>query len=104
MPFGEFLAWAATAAGIQAIIGFIGSWVLDQWGAWAEMSPFRRRLWMFVLSLAVPLLASLVGVLTGYSDGTIEQTWWPSVEAGLTAFAASQARHMLTLSRAKRAA
>lgn len=100
MTFPEFIAWAGTAEGINAIIGVVLSWVLDQWEVWKRLSPFGKRLWMFALSLVIPILATLLGILTGYMIGSTE-VWWGAFQAGIFAFAGSQGKHLLTMSREK---
>jgi hypothetical protein len=99
MSFIEALAWASTSEGINAILGVLLSWVVELFPEWADISPFHKRLYLLVASLAIPLGAAGLAVATGYREHSIELTYWPAVEAGAAAFIAGQIRHGLTLSR-----
>lgn len=59
LTLSEFLNQAATVAGINAIFGFILSWVVDWIPSWGDAEPrFKRGLTMLIcLAVAMCLLA-----------------------------------------------
>lgn len=101
MSFIEALAWASSAQGINAIIGAALSWFVDKIPAWGRLSPVRKRFYLLLASLAIPLGAAGLAVATGYRPHSIELTYWPAVEAGMAAFIAGQIRHGVTTLRGK---
>ena len=92
MTFSEFLAYLE-GPGIQVAFGILWSFLVERYPKWANMPSRDKRLLTLVLCMAIPLLATAVGVASGYQQNNWDLVWWPSVVAGFVAFAASTATH-----------
>ena len=96
MSFPEFLTYAQ-GPGINLIIGFVLSFVVEWYPSWGNLPPRVKRIAMGFLSLVVPIAAAALSVAMGYQDSSFESTFWPAIVAGFTAFTGSQAGHLRSL-------
>lgn len=97
MEFTAFIDWLR-GPGINAAIGFLMSFVVEWFPRWDDLAPRIKRLVMLAFCMALPLLATLLGTLTGYLDSSFALTWWPALVSGLAAFASSTVAHARQLS------
>ena len=89
MELRAFLEYCHTSAGINAVIGFVLSFVVEWFPTYTGLPSKTKRLVMLGLCLVVPVL-SLVGlVLIGVSSFN-QDAVWAAVLAGFTAFLGSQ--------------
>ena len=100
MSLTEFLTHAS-GPGINAIVGVVISFAVDEipgFKVWfASLEPRFKRLITFLLSLVIPILASLaLGSISGFTVFSKEMgdLLWRAVQSGLLSFTASQAAHM----------
>lgn len=97
MAFKDFLAFAQ-GAGVMAIIGFILSFVVEFWPAWATLEARLKRLGMLALCLLIPVAAKALELaFFGGAWGDFPLTWWPILVSGFTAFTSSQVAHTRNL-------
>jgi len=96
MGLMEFLQWLQ-GPGINAAIGFILSFVVEWFPAWADLSPRAKRLAMLCFSLAIPVMAAVVSAALGYQDWSIEGTFWPAIVAGFASFSGATVAHVRKL-------
>jgi len=96
MEWTEFLRYAS-GEGVAVVVGALLSVLAEHWAWYGEQTPKVKRLLFFVLSLAVPVLASALGVLTESWPLSWEATFWPALMAGFAAFTAGQAVHLRKL-------
>ena len=98
MSWGEFLGYLASA-GVSAGVGFVLSWVVELWPAYANLEAKYKRLVFFGMCLAVPIAASVAAVATGAwgAWGDWPGTWWPALQSGFLAYIAGQAAHLRKL-------
>lgn len=99
MSWQEFLVYALTPAGIGVVVGFVLSWVVEYWPAYETWEPKYKRLVFLVLSFVVPLLGVTLSIATGAGGDWLDfqNTWWPALVAGFTAFTAGQTAHVRKL-------
>jgi hypothetical protein len=100
MSVTEFLTHAS-GPGINAIVGVVISFAVDVvpgFKAWfASLDPRLKRLITFLLSLVVPILASLaLGIISGVPLFSKEMSYllWRAVQSGFLSFTTSQAAHV----------
>jgi len=90
MSFQEFVEYARSP-GINAIVGFILSFVAEWIPGYEGIDAKRKRLYMMLLCFVVPVLAT-------FAAGCVEQDCiWQALFAGFTAFFGSQAAHVREL-------
>jgi MFS family permease len=88
-----FLAWLSTPSGAAIAVGLVSSWLADQFDWFSSLQPKVARLTFLGISMSVPLVAALLGVLTaGWNPGW-EPTWWPAIVTGYLAFGAGTTLH-----------
>ena len=90
MSLTNFLTYAA-GPGINAIVGFILSFILEWLPGFTGASPRAKRLITMLLCFAVPTLAT-VGLCSLAGSVTVEDMW-RALSAGFAAFFLSQAAH-----------
>ena len=86
MTWGDFLRYA-TSPGIAVIVGVILSFAVEYFPRYGALESKWKRLIFFGLSLAVPLLATVLAVATNEwgAWGDFKGTWWPAITAGFIA-------------------
>jgi phage-related protein len=96
----EFLTYVS-GPGINAMVGVVISFAVDEipgFKAWfAGLDPRAKRLITFVLSLVVPVLASLaLGIISDVPLFSKEMgdLLWRAVQSGFLSFTTSQAAHV----------
>lgn len=100
MSLINFLTYVS-GPGINAVVGVVISFAVDTvpgFKTWfAGLDPRVKRLVTFLLSLTVPVLASLaLGGISGiplFSKG-MGGLLWQAIQSGFLSFTASQAAHM----------
>jgi len=98
MSWSEFLIYAS-GPGVGAIVGVLLSELAGYWAAFENLDAKGKRVVMFMMCLAVPVVASALGVFTADWAASWENTYWPALVSGFTAFTASQAVHTRKLGR-----
>ena len=93
MSWSDFLAYLSQPNGITAAVGVLLSVILEYWPQFDALAPKYKRLAFFVLSLAVPIAAAALGVLTADWPAGFEATFWPALVAGFVAFASGTVAH-----------
>ena len=84
MAFADFIRYAA-GAGVSAIVAVVISVFVEYWPWYSGLSPKLKRLLFFVMSFVVPVLAAVIGCLTGVFDWSFYTTFWPAIVAGFAA-------------------
>lgn len=93
MEWTEFLTFAS-GPGVNTIVGVLLSEVAEKYlPGFAALASRWKRVVFFGLCLAVPLLASVLGVVTAGWPGTWVATYWPAVVAGGVAFGSGTLAH-----------
>ena len=87
MTLPEFLNYAATLAGISAIVAFLLSFAEEWLPGFCDVDAKRKRLYMMLLSFVVPILAT---VAAGRYD---QAAIWSALSAGFASFFVNQAAH-----------
>lgn len=85
MTFQEFLTYAQ-GPGINAIIGFALTFVVEWFPRWEDIDRKIKRLVFFLSSLIIPVIAALLSVVAGYQQLDFAATIWPCLVAGFAAF------------------
>lgn len=97
MGMTEFLEYAGTAVGINVIIGFLLSFVVEWFPKYEGLAPRWKRLIVVVLSFVIPVTSALVLWLTGEVELSYNVVWL-ALSAGFAAFFGSQVGHARELS------
>lgn len=91
MTFEEFLLWAQ-ADGINAIIGFLWSFiVIPKWEWYKSKDEWTQAFVTMLATVSIPAIAAGVAVAMGYQAFDFESTFWPAIRAGFIAFTTSYA-------------
>jgi hypothetical protein len=98
MEWGELLEFAAHD-GVAVIVGALLAVLAEYWTWYQNRGPVDKRAIFFSLSLAVPVVASVLGVVTAEWPATWSATFWPAVRAGLMAAGVGTAVHTRWLKR-----
>ncbi len=85
MTFQEFLTYAS-GPGINVIIGFALTFVVEWFPQWEDLDKKIKRLVFFLASLIIPVASALLGVVAGYQQLDFATTIWPCLVAGFVAF------------------
>jgi len=91
VTFQEFLQYVQTSAGINAVIGFILSFVAEWIPGYDVLEAKLKRLIMMLLCFVLPIVATVL--LGCYESECI----WQALLAGGAAFFGSQASHLRKL-------
>jgi hypothetical protein len=92
--WSQFLHWMASPGGIPVAVGILLSIGVEYVPNFKALTPKWKRAVFFGLSIAVPLAAAGLGVLTdGWSPSWVE-TFWPALAAGGVAFASGTMAHL----------
>ena len=86
----EFLQYAGTSVGINAIVGFVLSFVVEWFPNYEALSSKWKRVAMMGLCFTVPVLAFVGLVVLGEQTLGAEAVWM-ALSAGFAAFFGSQA-------------
>jgi hypothetical protein len=89
MTFEEFLMWAQVD-GINAIVGFLWSFVVVRWAWYNSKDEWTQTFIILVASLLVPVVAAATSVAMRYQAFDFEVTFWPALRAGFIAFTVSK--------------
>ena len=92
MEWTKFLEYAA-GPGVAAIVGLLLSELVTYWPAFADLLDRWKRVVFCLLCMIVPVLASVLGVMTAGWPGTWVATYWPAVVAGGVAFGSGTLVH-----------
>ena len=93
MEWTKFLEYAA-GPGVAVIVGMLLSEVVAvYWPGFAALASRWKRVVFFVVCLLVPVLASVLGVMTAGWPPTWTATYWPAVVAGGVAFGSGTLVH-----------
>lgn len=95
MSLIEFLRYAGTGPGINAVIGVLLSLLADMWPGYGALEPKAKRLVMMVMCFIVPVL-SLSGLVALGAETFTTDTIWYALAAGFASFWGSQAAHAVT--------
>ena len=90
MTLVEFLRYAGTAVGINAIVGFALSFVVEWFPEYEALSSKWKRVTMMGLCFVVPVV-SLVGLVVLGEQALTAEAAWLALSAGFAAFFGSQA-------------
>lgn len=97
MTFPEFLLYLMQHNGVQAVFGFLMSFVFEGWN-WLDNLPSKaKRIVVLAIHLAIPLLAAVTSMAAKYQPWSFEATVWPALTAGFLAFVGSQVAHIRKL-------
>ena len=103
MTLVAFLQYAGTGLGINAIVGFILSFVVEWFPEYDGLSSRAKRLVMILLCFIVPV-AALVGLVLLGDVGLSVDAVWVALSAGFSAFFGSQVAQVRQLDVKKMAA
>ena len=92
----EFLTWASTAAGAQAIVGFAESFAIEWIPGFSNLSKGGKRLAAMGLSFVIPVGSVLIQWALGAMPITVDSVW-AALSAGFSAFFGSQVSHIRQL-------
>jgi hypothetical protein len=98
MGFEDFLKYLSQemgiAAAVNAILLIVGSYAVEFWPWFCNLTPRKARLiFMIPLSFVLPVTATAVGVLYYAWPMQFDVTWWPALVAGFTAAFAGTVAH-----------
>lgn len=94
MSWSEFLSYLSQPNGIAVGAGIVWSLIVEYWPAqFGTLAPRWKRLLFFAVSLAIPLIAAGLGVLTADWSASFEATFWPALVAGFIAFTSGTVAH-----------
>jgi hypothetical protein len=97
MDFKTFLVFMQ-GTGIEAIVGFIWSFVVEWVPQWETLSARVKRIAMWAICTTVPVLAKVLELaFYGGAWGDFPNTWFPMLVAGFVAFGGSQIAHLRKL-------
>jgi hypothetical protein len=90
----NFLLLLSTPTAIPIVLGAVMSVVAEYVPGWGAMDARWKRAIFFGVSLAIPVLAAVLGVWTlGWSPSWAE-TFWPAIVAGFVAFGSGTLAHL----------
>jgi hypothetical protein len=93
MSWSDFLVFMR-GPGINAAIGVLLFFAVEWWPAFETLAPRMKRMAVLILCMVIPLLATLLSVVTlGLPISDWAGTWWPAIVAGAAAFGASTVAH-----------
>ena len=93
ITWAEFLRYCSNPTAIPVVVGVFLSWILEYVPSFESLEPRYKRLVVLGLSLAVPLLAAGLGILTVGWDASWDGTFWPAIVAGALAFGSGTLAH-----------
>lgn len=97
MSWNDFLV-AMRGPEINTAVGVLIYVLANHWPRFGTLTPRNKRLAVMALSVLVPILATLLSVLTlGLPFGNWATTWWPALVAGVMAYVTSQGLHLRDL-------
>ena len=86
MTWESFLQLMTSVSGVEVILGFLLSWLVGLWPAFQDKPKQIKQAIFALICLIVPLLGTLLGILTLGWDPGWATTWWPALVAAFTAF------------------
>jgi hypothetical protein len=94
MPWSEFLRYVA-GPGVSLVVGVLISVIVEYWPAFDLLLPRWKRLAVAGFSFAVPVLATVLAVVSGEWGqwGDWAGTWWPALVSGFAALSAATLAH-----------
>ena len=96
MSLVEFLRYAGTAVGINVIIGFLLSFVVEWFPEYEKLASRWKRLVAMGLSFVIPVGSVVILWLVGELPLSLDVVW-VALSAGFAAFFGSQLSHARTL-------
>ena len=97
MDLVQFLKYAGSAVGINVIVGFLLSFVVEWFPKYEGLAPRWKRLVVVVLSFVIPVSSAVVLWLMGEVELSYNVVWL-ALSAGFAAFFGSQVGHARELS------
>lgn len=94
MSWSEFLAYLSQPGGIGATVGILASLLVDYWPWFKALPSKQKTVAFFVISLAIPVAVAFLGCWTLGWLWSWEETFWPALVAGATAFITGTALHL----------
>ena len=88
MSWNDALQYATSPLGVGVIAGLLLSWAAEYFPAFTTLEPKAKRLVFLGVSVAVPVVASLVMAATGVVALSWDPLLWDAIVAGITAFGA----------------
>jgi hypothetical protein len=88
----EFLRWLA-GPGVAMAVGALASELEQYLPGFAPLAPKWKRVVFFLLSLCVPTLASVLGIVTCNWPLSLSATFWPALVSGLIALGSGTLLH-----------
>ena len=96
MSFYEFLQYAG-GPGIGVVIGFVLSFLIENWPWYANLGERAKRLFFYGLCFVLPIVCTvLIGVL-GYEPWSLEM-FWAALVAAFAAASSGTLAHTRKLS------
>lgn len=95
MTWEQFLRLASGPGWVNAAIAVLSAILVEYIPGFQALRPKWKRVVFFVISLAIPQLAALLGVTTLGWPGTWTDTFWPALLAGITAWLSGSGAHLL---------
>ena len=96
MDVVQFLKYAGSAVGINMIIGFLLSFVVEWFPEYDGLAPRWKRLVVIVLSFVIPVCSAFALWLMGEVELSYNVVWL-ALSAGFAAFFGSQVAHARNL-------
>ena len=93
----EFLGYMGTVGGINVIVGFILSFVVEWFPVYEALAPRWKRLVVMVLSFVIPVL-SVAGLWAMGQVVVSVDVVWLALSAGFAAYFGTQVAHAKELS------
>lgn len=94
MTWNEFLT-AMAGPGVNAAVGFLLSFVADQFPGYNLLDAKSKRLIFVVAAFLIPIVATVAAIYTGEFGAWADwqTTWWPAIVAGSAAAFAGTVAH-----------
>lgn len=90
----QFLVLLSTPSAIPLILGALMSVIAEFVPGWADLDAKWKRAIFFATSIAIPVLAAALGVLTLGWPASWAETFWPAIMAGFVAFGSGTVAHL----------
>jgi len=95
MSWLEFLKLCSEPGWLNTVIAVAEAVLLEYVPAFQALQPRWKRAVFFAISVFLPVLAAGLGVWTLGWSPRWEQTWWPALVAGVTAWLSGSGAHLL---------
>lgn len=99
MGLEEFLRYGQTSAGINIIVGYLLSFLVEVWPAYGGLSERCKRAVIIGLGFVIPV-ACTVGLWLVSGEAVTVDAVWSALAAGFSAYFGSQVAHARQLAAA----